>query len=353
MHTRWLILCFCGSAVLAQSSDVPLTTDKVYIGKPEAIRNETPEEAIIKARQLKAERRKGLELTARLSEARSGARSVKLADGSYCANSRAQFAIAAEDDQSGLARFHYKIDDADWINYAGPVSISEEGVHYLKWESFDKVGNREDQQSLKVRIDNTAPAMTVTPQGKFALRKNSYIAAPGFRFVATALDQNCGVQSVYTNINNEGWRALSGSVDFEKPGLHQAQFMADDILGNRSEVLSYTVEIDAAPPITRIEVTPKPLQGEGELICRPNTIVTISAADRESAVETIEYRYSADAAWAGNMDTTMPVAKSENFYIEARSRDIVGNTENRPVIFKCRTSGRPPKTVIVPVGEKK
>lgn len=353
MHARWILTCLICSAVFAQSGEVPLTTDKVYIGKPEAIRNETPEEAIIKARQLKADRRKGLELTARLSEARSGARFVQLADKSYCANSRAQFAIAAEDDQSGLARFHYKIDDAEWVSYAGPVSINEEGVHYLKWESFDKVGNRESQQSLKVRIDNTAPVITVTPQGRFVIKKEVFIAAPGFRFVVKTHDQDCGVQSVYGNLDNEGWRAISGGVDLEKPGLHQVQFMADDILGNRSEVLSYKVEIDSAPPTTRIEVTPPPLQTENDLVCKPNTVVTVSAADRESAVERIEYRYATDAAWAGSMDTNLPVAKSENFYIEARSRDIVGNTEGKPAIFKCRTSGRPPKTVIAPVGEKK
>lgn len=348
-----LLLCTLCANISAQSSDVPLSSDKVFIGKPEAIRNETSEEAIIKARQLKADRRKGLELTAKLSEARSGARFVQLADKSYCANSRAQFAIAAEDDQSGLARFHYKIDDAEWVSYAGPVSINEEGVHYLKWESFDKVGNRESQQSLKVRIDNTAPVITVAPQGRFVFKKDGFIAAQGFRLAVSAHDRDCGLQSVYGSADNEGWRALSGGLDFEKPGMHLAQFMADDILGNRSEVISYRVEIDGAPPVTRIEVTPPPLQVGNDLVCKPDTVVTVAASDRESAVERIEYRYSADAVWVGSMDTTLPLAKSENFYIEARSRDIVGNTENRTAVFKCRTSGPPPKTVITPVGEKK
>ncbi|HNL11557.1 MAG TPA: hypothetical protein PKM44_13650, partial [Turneriella sp.] len=335
MRAFLVLSFFCFAGLVAQSSDIPLSTDKVYIGKPEGVRNETPEEDIIKARQLKAEKRRSLELTARLSEARSGARSVQLADKSYCANSRAQFAIAAEDDLSGLARFHYKIDDAEWMSYTGPVSISAEGVHYLKWESFDKVGNREDQQTLKVRIDDTAPALTVTPHGRFVVRKNGFIAAPGFRFVVSAHDHDCGLQSMYANINNEGWHALKGGIDFEKPGLHQAQFMADDILGNRSNVTAHTVEIDGTAPVTRIEVTPRPIQAESDLVCKPNTVVTISAADRESAVERIEYRYSPNAAWAGSMDTTMPVARSENFYIEARSRDIVGNTESKPAIFKC------------------
>lgn len=353
MRVFLVLSFFCFSGIAAQNSDLPLSTDKVYIGKPEAIRNETPEEVIIKARQLKAERRRSLELAARLSEGRSAARFVQLTDKSYCANSHTEFAIAGEDDLSGLARFRYQIDDAEWMTYAGPISIAEEGVHLLKWEGFDRVGNRESQQSIKVHIDNTAPTVTITPKGSFVFRKNGFIAAPGFQFVVTGYDQGCGLQSVYANIDGESWRAISGGVNFDKPGLHQVQFMADDILGNRSDVLSQTIEIDGAPPVTRIEVTPKPIQVEGNLVCKPNTVVTVSAVDYESAVERIEYRYSAAAAWGGSMDTTMPVAKSEDFYIEARSRDVVGNTESKPAVFKCRTSGRPPKTIITPIGDKK
>jgi hypothetical protein len=50
MRAQFFLFGIVCANLLAQSSDVPLTTDKVYIGKPEAIRNEASEAEISKAR---------------------------------------------------------------------------------------------------------------------------------------------------------------------------------------------------------------------------------------------------------------------------------------------------------------
>lgn len=353
MRAQFFLFGIVCANLLAQSSDVPLTTDKVYIGKPEAIRNEASKAEISKARERKATRRRSLEMAERLSQGLSGARYVQLADKSYCANSRAQFAINAEDDESGIARFHYKIDDADWVVYTGPVSITKEGLHDLKWESFDKVGNRESQQSLRVRIDNTPPILTISPQGRFTARNKRLIAAPGFRFKVTAHDQGCGVQGVYAKVDSGGWSTIDTAVDLPNSGIHQVLFMAEDILGNRSDIIAHTVEIDAKAPVTELAVQPPPVRSGATLLCRPNTLITITASDHESGVERIEHRFAPDADWVSSVGSTMPVDRSDNFYLEARSVDAVGNTESKPVVFQCRAVGAPPRTVITPLGEKR
>lgn len=352
---RLLTLFFFSLAIFALSAEEkPITTDKVYIGASEATTNEKSEEELQKARLLKSEKRQKLVLAAKLSEARSGAKHVQRADGSYCANSLAQFMLQGEDDISGLNRFHYRLNDDAWLDYLGPVSIAQEGEHYLKWESIDRVGNREDQQSLKIRIDNTPPTLTPTPVGRFVTGRNGYTAAPQFQLAVRAHDAGCGVQAVYMNLDNGGWTPLKGTaLLFEKPGTHHVQLMAEDILNNRSAIKQMTVTIDATPPRLVILASPAPLVENGASVCRPGTVVSLAAEDDETQVARIEYRYSPNNEWIGSMDTRQPLQDTREFFIEARAIDSVGNTTEQIPSFRCRVWGEPPTTKIIMHGGDK
>jgi len=63
---------------------------------------------------------------------------------------------------SGLDRVEYKIDDGDWTTYDVPFTISDEGVTTLHHRAYDKAGNVFELTAEEIKIDKTAPAVTIT-----------------------------------------------------------------------------------------------------------------------------------------------------------------------------------------------
>jgi hypothetical protein len=340
--------------IYAQAGEAPLTTDKVYIGKPESANNEVTEEENAKTRALKVNAAKVRSLGASGEGARDGARAIKIREGVYCANSRAQFTVSGDDNLSGLARYRYRVDDGGWIDYVSPVSIAQNGMHYLKWESVDRVGNWENQQSIRIDIDNNPPVVSAVPLGRHGIHRGLLVARPGFRLKVSARDDLCGVRLIYADVDGTGWSEVKdGSIEFTQPGLHRVQLQADDILENRSASTVVEVQIDPRPPMVYIRAVPAPVRIDGALVCKSGTVVEIRAGDAESEVGQLEYRYAPDGEWIGNVAYDLSVNKRNDYYVEARATDIAGNTSNPSTSFTCKAVGRPPTTVIIPRDGKK
>nr|WP_307849761.1 DUF1349 domain-containing protein [Qaidamihabitans albus] len=71
--------------------------------------------------------------------------------------------LAADDgDGSGVASTEYRIDGGEWLPYAGPFPLSEDGEHVVEYRSTDEAGNVEQAGSSAVRLDATAPELTVS-----------------------------------------------------------------------------------------------------------------------------------------------------------------------------------------------
>jgi len=70
--------------------------------------------------------------------------------------------LAATDDLSGVARTEYSTDGgATWQTYAGSLIINTEGASTISYRSVDRAGNEETAQSVTVKIDKTAPVVTL------------------------------------------------------------------------------------------------------------------------------------------------------------------------------------------------
>jgi sialidase-1 len=71
--------------------------------------------------------------------------------------------LSVYDDLSGVARTEYRLNDGDWKLYEGVINIASEGTNVLDYRSFDRAGNIENHRNLILRIDKTAPEVTVKP----------------------------------------------------------------------------------------------------------------------------------------------------------------------------------------------
>lgn len=68
--------------------------------------------------------------------------------------------LATSDNCSGVARTEYSTDGgANWLPYAGDISITQEGTTTVSYRSIDRAGNLETAGSTTVNIDKTAPQL--------------------------------------------------------------------------------------------------------------------------------------------------------------------------------------------------
>ncbi|KKI90936.1 hypothetical protein WQ54_17890, partial [Bacillus sp. SA1-12] len=70
--------------------------------------------------------------------------------------------LNATDDQSGVAKTLYKLNNGDWNQYTIAFELQNEGIHTIEYKSIDKAGNEEEVKSELVKIDKTAPTLNVS-----------------------------------------------------------------------------------------------------------------------------------------------------------------------------------------------
>lgn len=61
--------------------------------------------------------------------------------------------LTATDDGSGVARTEYSYDTANWVNYKGPFTITENGAKTIYARSVDNAGNKESANSVTVTLN--------------------------------------------------------------------------------------------------------------------------------------------------------------------------------------------------------
>lgn len=171
--------------------------------------------------------------------------------------------------------------------YNGPFVISAEGTTAIKYWSVNSEGNSETTKTALVRIDKTAPALSIAGLG----------TQDGVgRASALVDDPISGVGLVEVLADGADWTASRTAV-FSTPGHHTVAFRATDLAGN-SSVASGTLVVrgatawlassvtSAAPPVTMpTTVTAQLCDWRGD---------TLSGADAGVSVQ-----FSSDArVWA-------------------------------------------------------
>jgi PKD repeat protein/type 1 glutamine amidotransferase len=67
-----------------------------------------------------------------------------------------------EDGGSGVDKTEYQLDSGSWTAYTGPVTVTGDGQHQLKYRSADKAGNLEEAKTLTLTISANAPQVKLT-----------------------------------------------------------------------------------------------------------------------------------------------------------------------------------------------
>ncbi|MFF5174899.1 ThuA domain-containing protein [Micromonospora sp. NPDC000089] len=155
--------------------------------------------------------------------------------------------LAAKDEAggSGVARTEYQLDAATaWTAYAGPVQVTGDGAHEVRFRSVDEAGNVEDAKKVAVKIDATAPVSAAA----FAPANDDGWHAGTVPVVLTSTDAGSGVKLLEWSLDGGAWTPYTAPVEVTGDGTHELLYRATDTAGNAETLKSAVVKIDGTKP---------------------------------------------------------------------------------------------------------
>ena len=160
------------------------------------------------------------------------------------------------------ATTEFRLGDGAFQAYTGPVTISDEGDTVVTYRSTDADGNVEEDKTVTVRIDKTAPTSTATPDG-------GTFDGPTQVTLAGA-DFGSGVDALEYRLDGGDWTEYSGPVTISGDGQHTLEHRATDVAGNAGEIGggTYTIESGGGPGAPSVQGFADPSEGPAPLRVR-------------------------------------------------------------------------------------
>lgn len=167
-------------------------------------------------------------------------------EGEQWTNGKVKVTVTGEDNESGLAKKAFKMDEGQWQE-SGTFVIQDNKEHnfYVR----DAVGNEAKQQAKADRYDDIAPTINQVQVklGNLVLKQGTYISDKityTYHIDATDNVGGSGVQKFSCN----GGKTWQTSGDFELKGEAPYHFCVKDQVENVSDVLVYTPNYDTTAP---------------------------------------------------------------------------------------------------------
>lgn len=151
--------------------------------------------------------------------------------------------LSAEDEGgSGLERTEYRINGGEWLTYASPILLTEDGKYVIEYRSWDRAGNSEAEKTVYINIDRQSPVIHFSGERQFLQ-------------IETELPIQVDVEDAVSGVKNTTYQ-LDGrqiaSLHEIAPlslaaGSHKLVVSASDAAGlNSAEQFDFTVTIDIA-----------------------------------------------------------------------------------------------------------
>ncbi|MBB5179328.1 hypothetical protein HNQ44_000752 [Planomicrobium koreense] len=213
--------------------------------------------------------------------------------------------LTAADDKSGVDKTYYSVNGSEFVE-GTTVAVTEAGVNEVSYYSTDKVGNKEEVQTIKVNIDGIAPETASNAVSEWFQE---------FAVELTANDEHSGVAATFYSVN--GSEFIEGtSFEVTEEGINTISFYSVDKAGNIEEAKTAEVKIDRTAPETVSNIEDKWLQGEFS--------VELTATDEHSGVAKTFYSVDGSEYTEG---TSFSVSEEGVHDVKFYSTDAAGNTE--------------------------
>ncbi len=161
-------------------------------------------------------------------------------------NTETAIKIFSSDDESGLAKIEYSIDNDAYQPYTNSFKVDKIGYHIINFKATDNVNNVEIPKTSTFFIDNLAPEIfvnfSIEPIREETKDGVKYPVYPTFsKLYLSATDKSTGEEEIYYSING-GKVTLYTSADLilksgllSKEQFYTVKVTAKDKLGNQNE----------------------------------------------------------------------------------------------------------------------
>lgn len=199
------------------------------------------------------------------------------------------FTLNAVDTASGVAKSEYRVDGGGWQTAAAPFMIGATGRHQVEFRSTDTVGNVEQPKSLQVEVGGSGPNTAVLVAGKNDPAKGDICSREP---VSLLLRPSSVWQLKNTEYRIDGgdWSDYKNPVVIDGEGKHLLEYRSTDAAGNQEPAKAVTVIIDRTPPTATLAVGSPKREMDGAVQIEASTVLTPTATDDLSGVETFEYQ---------------------------------------------------------------
>ena len=212
--------------------------------------------------------------------------------------------LSATDNLAGVNATWYRIDNGNWTQYEGNITITQEGPHTIFFYSTDVAGNMEDEHNITVNIDYTPPETTYDINATYG--KNGWINEVA-RITLAATDNLSGVNTTWYKIDDGDWQKYEGKFNLSANGVHVIHFYSIDHAGNAEDEQNFTLKIDKNAPTVSITT---PEKGYIYIFNRRilptifgNTIIigkctlAADADDTTSGIDYVEFMLNGEILW--------------------------------------------------------
>lgn len=237
------------------------------------------------------------------------------ADGGWH-NSAVRINLTAEDAGSGVYVIQYRLDGGAWVNGTA-VDISDDGTHVLEYFATDVAGNSGDVMNVTVRMDATAPQLSLLLFGFDPELWGNGSAA----FELDAADDLSGVAAAFYRVDGGEWLDCVGAIFLNETGTFLLEFYAVDNANNSAPVINATLSVDVSAPECSTDVGG--LEYQGSFLNSADVSVTMT--DEGVGQGTIFYRLGNDGWIEWNGSLTLGVG---TFSLSFYAVDVLGNEED-------------------------
>lgn len=151
-----------------------------------------------------------------------------------------QVELKASDNLSGVGKTFYSYDGLIFVEGTS-FTVKDEAINDIYFYSIDKAGNKEEIQTVEVKVDKTAPVTTSDVQDAWS---NQDVQVD-----LKATDNLSGVTDTFYSVN--GFEYVEGtSLTVSEEGITEVSYYSVDKAGNVEEVQTVQVKIDKTAPVT-------------------------------------------------------------------------------------------------------
>ncbi|SNT37589.1 hypothetical protein SAMN05421640_3618 [Ekhidna lutea] len=229
--------------------------------------------------------------------------------------------LSSKDETSGIESIYYSLDNAPFQKYASPISLTDEKTYSFTYYAVDNVGNVEEQKSLSIQVDNSAPTTSMEVEGD--LSEN--IVSSRSSISLNANDKISNVSKTFYTIDEGRTFEYGSPISLAglSEGEHTITYFSVDMVDNNEEKKTYSFYLDKSAPRVIDEIIGNTFIANGKEYYSGRTKLKLVAMDNKAGVK--EIRYSVNGGEFKLYEAPFYLTQSGNLNIEVLAMDKVNN----------------------------